>query len=313
MPGAPVHDARLDRIRLRVRDVEEMAAFYARVLGMEGAGPDAEALAFPPPRAPAGFLLLLDADPDTVIAPAHAPGLYHFALLYPDRPALARAVRRVLDAGWERIDGASDHGVSEAFYIRDPEGNGVELYRDRPRDRWPERDGEVGMTTDPLDLNDLLAVADDPGEPGPPRLGHVHLHVADLERSRDFYVDVVGLRIRQSSYPGALFLADGDYHHHLGLNVWARGRSRPPDATGLLDYGWRMPRPRIRAIRDRAESADLEVRARDDGLILRDPDGIRVIVRPGEDARGSSAGAPSGTSPGSAPGKGDGAGGAPSP
>jgi len=292
MDADPLHRARLDRIRLRVRNSARAAAFYRELLAFDVREPGGPGTVLSFARSDdAPFRLLLEEDPDAIPAPSPSVGLYHFALLYPDRGSLGRAVRRVVDAGWDRIDGAADHGVSEAFYLRDPEGNGIELYRDRPREAWPESGDEVEMTTEPLDVDALLedAAGGDATTP-PPVLGHLHLHVGDMEASRTFYVEIVGLRIRQSGYPGALFLAAGDYHHHLGLNVWARGRTPPPGAGGLVGYRWRMPPEDARAAIERARNAGVGVRADGSGegtdgeRILEDPDGIRVAVAP-EDFR----------------------------
>ena len=151
-------------------------------------------------------------DPDAPSRPPNTTGLFHLALLVPTRADLARTLRRVADSGW-RLTGASDHLVSEALYLRDPEGNGVELYRDRPRDEWPLAGDSVEMATLPLDLDDLLA---EPGggeadEEMPARttLGHVHLHVADLDRAESFWVDALGLDVTARGLPGALFTSAG--------------------------------------------------------------------------------------------------------
>jgi catechol 2,3-dioxygenase len=155
----PLHAGHLDRVHLRVRSIETTAAFYVAVLGLERRDAADDRAVLSPPGRGAGptFRLVLTGDPEAVPTSGSSVGLYHFALLYPDRTSLAGAVCSVLESGWKRIDGASDHGVSEAFYLRDPEGNGVELYRDRPRDEWEyTEDGSVKMITRPLDVQDLL-------------------------------------------------------------------------------------------------------------------------------------------------------------
>jgi catechol 2,3-dioxygenase len=201
--------------------------------------------------------------------PGRTAGLFHYALLFPSRVELARALQR-LAATRTPITGASDHGVSEAIYLDDPDGNGIELYRDRPREEWPppRRAGErVGMFTAPLDLDDVLAVVHGQdavrhAEEGL-RLGHMHLHVSRLEEAIGWYVDELGLE-EMTRYPGAGFVAWDGYHHHLGINVW-RGRGVPPapeDAIGL--HHWVV----------HADDAGAEPR------LLRDPSGNAVLLAP---------------------------------
>jgi catechol 2,3-dioxygenase len=163
-------------------------------------------------------------------------GLYHFAILLPDRAALGRLVAHLGAVGARA--GASDHLVSEALYLRDPDGLGIEVYADRPRDSWRTVDREIQMDTTPLDLESLLrAGANVPwaGMPAGTTTGHVHLHVADIARATDFYHAALGLDRMVWSYPGALFLAAGGYHHHLGLNTWAgAGAAVPKDSDARL-------------------------------------------------------------------------------
>ncbi|MGI8597046.1 MAG: VOC family protein [Thermoleophilaceae bacterium] len=155
--------------------------------------------------------------------PRWSSGLFHLALLVPSRAELARAVRRVTGAGG-RFTGASDHLVSEALYLNDPEGNGIEIYRDRPREEWEHTGGEVRMSTLALDLDAVMAelpAGDGPdGMPPGTVMGHVHLSVADLAETESFYADVLGFDVTVRSYPGALFLSAGGYHHHVGANTW---------------------------------------------------------------------------------------------
>ncbi len=176
-------------------------------------------------------------------------GLYHFAILTPSRSELARTLQHLM-ATQTRIDGASDHGVSEALYLSDPDGHGIEIYRDRPRAEWPKPGGRLNMSVDPLDARGLLAEA--PGaEPAWAGLhadtviGHVHLHVADLRASEAFYVSTLGLDLMQRFGNQALFVAAGGYHHHLGLNVWAGVGAPPPpgDAARLDWFELRLPSP----------------------------------------------------------------------
>jgi catechol 2,3-dioxygenase len=188
-----------------------------------------------------------------------------------------------VDQGWP-FQGAADHLVSEALYLTDPDGNGLELYVDRPRAAWPYRNGQLIMATDPLDLNALLAEADqDPApwtgvDPGVD-VGHVHLHVSDLARAEAFYSGLLGMDVTQRGYPGALFLSAGGYHHHLGVNTWAGAGAPPPppDAVGLISFALNLPgAPAWRALLDRlrAAGAPLEGGEWENGLyaLIYDPD-----------------------------------------
>ncbi len=170
--------------------------------------------------------------------PVRATGLFHVAWLHASRAALADTVRRIARGRWP-LEGASDHGVSEALYLSDPDGLGIEIYADRPREQWqPGPDGKgVRMVTLPLDLDSLLAESDEePAASAPPdtRVGHVHLKVADVPRASAFYRERLGLDER-AQMPSAAFLAAGGYHHHVGLNSWqSPGASRPPAAAPAL-------------------------------------------------------------------------------
>ncbi|MWR36423.1 glyoxalase, partial [Helicobacter pylori] len=161
------------------------------------------------------------------------------------------------------FQGASDHGVSEALYLADPEGNGIELYRDRPREQWPFHGDKLAMVSKRLDLDNLLAEAAHSAPLDPETtLGHIHLHVASLNEAEHFFRQF-GMEVMQGDYPGARFLAADGYHHHVGINLWARGRTAPPESTGLLEYTlWLEP-----SRKERLSS-----------LTLSDPNGARVRV-----------------------------------
>jgi catechol 2,3-dioxygenase len=274
-------DARLGAIRLRVGDLDRLRDFYERTIGLRTIGVEDGVTTMAANGAP---LVELVADPAAPSRPPRSTGLFHLALLVPTRADLARTLRRLVESGW-RLSGASDHLVSEALYLSDPEGNGIELYRDRAREQWPVAGDSLQMDTLPLDLEDLLA------EPGgdaaraelPPgtTLGHVHLQVADLRAAEAFWVDAVGLDVTVRGYPGALFTSVGGYHHHVGLNTWAGvGAPRPPEgARGLVRF-------EIVLADDDAVEAAAERLARlgaveraDGGVVARDPSGNAVLVR----------------------------------
>ena len=228
---------------------------------------------------PAGGPVLVEliGDPDAPERPSRSTGLFHLALLVPTRADLGVALRRVIDAGWG-LTGASDHLVSEALYLRDPEYNGIEIYRDRPRDEWPRLDGVVQMDTLPLDLHSIAAEAGEEaggGMPAGTTVGHVHLQVAEVPGAESFYNGLVGLDVTVRTYPGALFLSAGGYHHHVGVNTWeSYGAPAPPPGTAGLDSFDLVVSP---ADAERLAANAAEER---DGLpLLRDASGNGVLLR----------------------------------
>jgi catechol 2,3-dioxygenase len=273
----------LGAVRLNVADLPAMRAFYERVIGLESLeGGHAAARLGAGEGAP---VVELVERPKAPPRPPGTTGLFHLAILLPDRGELARALRRVADAGW-RLTGASDHLVSEALYLDDPEGNGIELYRDRPRDEWSYEGGSLQMATLPLDLEGLVAELDGDGSaprmPAGTRIGHVHLQVGDLEEAGAFYHGVLGFDVTVRSYPGALFVSAGGYHHHVGLNTWAGEGAPPPPpgARGLAGFEVVPPNEaEIEAIAQRAEAAGKSVLRDDGGLRLSDPSGNDVVLR----------------------------------
>jgi catechol 2,3-dioxygenase len=234
---------RISSVQLDVSDLPRSIDFYERVLGLVLIARDQHhaQLGTDPEHA---ALVLRDIAAPTPLPPS-ATGLYHVAWLHPSRDRLAETVRRVAGARWP-FEGASDHGVSEALYLSDPDGLGIEIYADRPREQWqPGADGHgVQMVSLPLDLDDLLAqYQDDPSATVSPQtgIGHVHLKVADVPRTATFYRDALGLE-QQAELPSAAFLAAGGYHHHIGLNSWqSRGTSAAPDsAPGLRGIAFEL-------------------------------------------------------------------------
>ena len=231
-------EARLGAIRLRVGDAESMRSFYETAIGLRTIAVDDGVTAL---GADDGVPLVeLVSAPDAPPRAPRATGLFHLALLTPSRADLAQALRRVVGSGW-RLSGASDHLVSEALYLSDPEGNGIELYRDRPRDEWPRAGGDLQMATLPLDVDGLLREPSpegaDPGMAPGTTLGHVHLQVADLEEAERFWSRSIGFDVVVRGYPGALFVSAGGYHHHVGLNTWA-GVGAPRPAAGARGLAW---------------------------------------------------------------------------
>ncbi|MDX2079869.1 MAG: VOC family protein [Terrimicrobiaceae bacterium] len=222
----------------RSRRGERLADFYRRILGGES-----ERTAAGSWRVSAGSETLLEIVEDRGLASSHphAPGLFHMAFLFPNRADWLSAVHRLRESG-APFFGASDHGVSHAVYSADPDGHGVELAWDKPEVEWPRSDGRVAMTTRALDLRGELANHSPSRSGGAVRLGHVHLQTDSLGDQTD-YRQSLGLAITQDTYPGALFLARGRYHHHLALNVWRvrPGLVRNPNAEGLFRLEWDLP------------------------------------------------------------------------
>jgi catechol 2,3-dioxygenase len=268
-------------VRLIVSDLDRAASFYERAIGLPTLERSGDLARLGPEGGAA--LIELEGRPDAPPRPPRATGLFHLAILVPSRPDLAVALRRVVDAGW-RLTGASDHLVSEALYLRDPEGNGIEIYRDRPRDEWPRTNGTIEMATLPLDLDGVLSEYDasrDGAMPADTRIGHVHLQVAELPSAGGFYEDVVGFDVTVRTYPGALFLSAGGYHHHVGLNVWesAGGPIPPPGTLGLDRFEVVLPSEAEReTVAARLSDAGVETADEDGGLTARDPSGNGVLL-----------------------------------
>lgn len=270
------HSAHIDGVHLRVISLDRALAFYRDILGFTVVEQDGAtvALAASPDEPP---IITLTEHPDAQRKPQRSTGLYHVAILMPDRAALGRVLRRLLARRYP-LGGASDHGVSEALYLSDPDGNGLEIYRDRPRSEWRMDGDQVAMVTEALDLESVLAEAheQDSGVAPGTIIGHVHLHVADLDRAEAFYGGKLGfdMMMRANQF-GAYFMAAGGYHHHLGLNIWA-GRMPPPaNAVGLESFTVAIPGEA--AWRQAVERTGATI----DGHIARatDPDGGTVLLK----------------------------------
>lgn len=273
---------------LQVADLDRSLDYYQRVLGLrvlEREAVSARLAAHGEDRA------LIDLRERAGAAPVPARGrlgLFHFAILLPSRADLGRLLRHLADRG-ER-SGASDHLVSEALYLRDPDGLGIEVYADRPRSAWRTTGRELRMTTEPMDAPDLLREAGDAtwtGMPAGTRMGHVHLHVGDLEVAEGFYHRALGLDKVVWSYPGALFLSAGGYHHHLGLNTWAAGASPAGEADARL-LEWTLELPDGNAVAAAGESLEAAGypadRSANGEVVTRDPWGTRLRLRAGTGA-----------------------------
>ena len=256
------NQSRLGRIYLQISDLSRSIDYYRDLLGFTPIQTD-DRTALLNARGDAQPLIELHQEPKTRPVPKGGVlGLYHFAILLPDRPALGRFVAHLVQSGTQF--GAADHLVSEATYLWDPDGLGIEVYADRPRDAWRANGRELMMTTERLDIKSVVGAGDGvPWEGMPPgtTLGHMHLSVGDLPEARRFYHDGVGLDLTVWSYPGALFMSAGGYHHHLGTNTWAAGarRATPQDAQ-LQRWELLLPnRDDVRAATESLHAAGYEV------------------------------------------------------
>ena len=292
MRGFLPDQTRISQVHLRTAGLERALEFYSGVLGLKASiGPGAQAILSAMPKTPG--LLVLSEDRNASPRLPGSTGLYHFALRYPTRNDLAQAYRRIVQAGYP-VAGASDHGVSEAIYLGDPDGNGVELYTDRPRSSWRWQNGQIAMVTTPLDLDNFLATI--PAKTAITELrpqidlGHIHLHVKDLDAAERFYSEFLGLGVTQRSYPGALFFAADGYHHHIGVNVWAGQRLPPANSVGLVSYRMEVPVAEILyCLGHRAPLLGYETRTElqeegDPILRIRDPNANWLEVQASENA-----------------------------
>lgn len=274
---------RLGRVVLQVSDLPRSIAYYEEILGMRvlARGDDDAQLGA---HGDGRVIIELRAAPGVKPPPRPRLGLYHFAILLPSRAHLGAFVQHL--ANLHVRAGTADHLVSEAVYLQDPDNLGIEVYADRPRDAWRVSGDELAMTTEPLDLASLVADAEGVAWHGMPAgtvLGHVHLHVGDLDEGAAFYHQAVGFDKVVWSYPGALFLAAGGYHHHLGTNTWARG-AKPADEDEARLVEWEVVLPAATDVDAVAESLAARgvMAERQDGTIrARDPWGTAVRVRVG--------------------------------
>ncbi|MEO7714320.1 MAG: VOC family protein [Gemmatimonadaceae bacterium] len=272
-------DLRLGAVSLQVAQLGRSVEFYERVLGLRVIRRDEQSASLAAAKEKHPLVLLREYPHKSTGFLGGRLGLYHFALLLPDRAALGRFVAHIAAVGARA--GASDHLVSEAVYLRDPDGLGIEVYADRPQSAWKSSGGELVMASEPLDLVSLTAAAGGErwtGMPAGTRMGHVHLHVGDLEAASRFYHEVLGLDRMVWSYPGALFLAAGGYHHHLGLNTWAGPAAPAPalDEPRLVEWCLVLGAPDVERSRASVEGAGYTTQDTPDGWRVSDPWGTTV-------------------------------------
>ena len=274
---------RLGGVRLQVGDLARSLAYYESVIGLRVLERDASRARLGPADGRETLVTLEERPGARAMRARGRLGLYHFAILLPDRAALGRFVRHLGQRGEQA--GAGDHLVSEAFYLQDPDGLGIEVYADRPRDAWRRSGRQLMMATDPVDVASLLRAAGDApwqGMPAGTTMGHVHLHVGDLARADAFYAEGLGFDRMVTAYPGALFLGAGGYHHHLGTNTWAGpGAALPTDDDArLLEWSLELPtRDDVTRAAESLARGRHAVTQADGEAVAIDPWGTRVRLR----------------------------------
>ena len=279
----------IGEVHLRVHNLGVVSDFYKDVIGFRELAAGMGETRLSANGAEPAQLVLLE---DRMALPrkGSAPGLFHTAFLLPSRKSLAMSLERLIERK-TRIHGFADHGVSEAIYLADPEGNGIELARDRPKKTWLNREGKTEMVTEPLDVAGLLREVGprdskstelDPGT----TIGHIHLQVSDLGAAETFYHNILGFDVTQRTYPGALFLSAGGYHHHLGLNTWNSRNAHPASGTtGLASFRICVPgHEALQALAKRFEDNQYPAEQSDgNSFVVRDPDGITIHLAAAQD------------------------------
>lgn len=258
-------------IELRVRDLTQTASFYKALIGLEEIGRTERVLVLGSSGQP---LLRFHQDASARRAEAYEAGLYHIALLFSSQAYLAGALDRLVRAVPGQYQGSADHLVTEAFYFNDPDGNGVELYVDRPRTEWPVSNGRIVMGTEPLDTEQFIRRHFNPIVSGSVAIGHLHLKVGSIEAARTLFTEVLGFQVMMS-LPNALFLSYDGYHHHIGVNTWeSEGAGRPNDTRlGLISYTMYVQQHIYEKIIKRMKK-DVQTK----GLTITDPWGVTITL-----------------------------------
>lgn len=273
----------LGEVKLKVSQLERSIRYYEQVVGLKVLKQEERTAQLTADGQRVLVILEeIEVDPQT-FGKSYA-GLYHFALLVPTREDLGIVIRHFIETGVRF--GQADHLVSEALYLNDPDGNGIEIYRDRPKEQWTyDQSGQVEMATDPIDLHGLLQEAGQKPWQGLPEgtiMGHVHLQVGNLQQFKSFYQDVLGFDMMLQFGAAALFLSAGGYHHHIGLNSWA-GTSvtaLPEQAVGLDYYTIVLPdQKELQRYLELLEQRGLTAEAQDNVWVIRDPNGMKIHLR----------------------------------
>ncbi len=278
-PSLP-SDTTLGYVHLTVSNFDRSLPFYQNALGFRLHRREGNTACL---GAGGRDLLVLTERPEAR-HPRGATGLYHFAILVPSRLALANSLKHLAETQTP-VEGFADHLVSEAVYLPDPDGNGIEIYRDRPREEWIDGDGNFRMGTEPLDIDGVLSELNgldnawnglDPAT----TLGHMHLQVSNIRDAYSFYCGVLGFDL-MANLGSALFISAGGYHHHLGLNTWgtAGAPPPPPDSVGLRCFIVRLPnQAEVDKALERVRKAGLPMEEHDDGWLVRDPSSNSIVL-----------------------------------
>jgi len=275
---------RIGYVHLRVSDLKQSLAFYRDLLGLKKVKrlDTTVRLSASDEQSP---IVMLTEESSARPRPLHSAGLFHAAFILPDRKELAKMFKRLYDHQWP-FEGFADHGVSEALYLADPDGNGIEIYADRPRAQWPRRHGELQMGTGELDLKSLFSELRENGEAWTgihpdTTIGHIHLQVSNLQKAELFYHQLLGFDVTQQTFPGALFLSAGGYHHHIGLNIWNSKDGSPlaQDAVGLIRFGIEIPDRQTKSeLKDRVVQSRYWNSAEGRQFLIRDEDNIAINI-----------------------------------
>lgn len=276
---------RLGRVKLQVSDLARSLDYYQRVLGLRPLDTSSTHATLSAQSGDAPIVELRERKGARTVPRSGLLGLFHFAILLPDRPSLGRFLLHLGELGEQ--PGMSDHLVSEAIYLQDPDNLGIEVYADRPRATWKRAMGQLEMATNPLNVRDVIAAGGDApwtDAPAGTSMGHVHLHVGDIEPASAFYHEALGMDKIVWSYPGALFMSAGGYHHHLGTNTWARGAPSASDQDAKL-LEWELVVPNAGDVDEAATSlsgaagAAAKVVREGGDAVARDPWGTQVRIR----------------------------------
>lgn len=274
----------IQSIDLKIKDLKSSLYFYSELMGFKIIS-QTENTAMLSANGKMPYIIQLIEDKNSIHKPYGTTGLFHIAIKLPGRKELARVFLRLFE-NKVKFQGFSDHLVSEAIYLEDPDENGIELYCDRPKSEWQYKMGQVEMSTLPLNLNVLTNELDDRnvwnGIHPDTVIGHLHLSVSDIKKAQNFYSLVLGMNVTNSTYPGAMFFSAGGYHHHIGANIWSakNGKPAPVNSVGLMEYAVNIPDAEyIKEIQARAEASGLLITAFDGKkMFFKDYDNNKITL-----------------------------------
>ncbi len=272
-------NTKIQSIDLKIKDLGSSINFYSDLMGFKIVS-QSENTAMLSANGRLPYIIKLTEDKNAIHKPYGTTGLFHIAIKLPGRKELARVFLRLFE-NKVKFQGFSDHLVSEAIYLEDPDENGIELYCDRPKSEWPYKMGQIEMATLPLNLNVLTGELDDRnvwnGIHPDTEIGHIHLSVSDIKKAQNFYSIILGMNVTNSTYPGAMFFSAGGYHHHVGTNIWSakNGKPAPDNSVGLMEYSINIPHAEY--------IKELEARAEESGLVKKAFDGKSMVINDFDD------------------------------